>query len=82
MPARRARPVHHYRLSVVLERDADGYFAYCPQLQGCSTQGATYEEALEAIQDAIRLHIEDRKAAGEPIPLVDSVTVTSVDVEA
>ena len=49
-----------YRLSVVIEKDEDGYFASCPQLQGCYAQGDVYEEALENIKDAIRLHIEDR----------------------
>jgi len=51
-----------YRLSVVIEKDEDGYFAYCPQLQGCYTQGDTYEEVIENIKDAIKLHIEDRIA--------------------
>jgi len=53
-------------LPVVIEKDADGYFAYCPQLQGCYTQGDTYEEALENIRDAIGLHVEDKLADGEP----------------
>ncbi|VUT25355.1 MAG: hypothetical protein MOIL_01010 [Candidatus Methanolliviera sp. GoM_oil] len=26
-----------YRVSVVIEKDADGYFAFCPALQGCYT---------------------------------------------
>jgi predicted RNase H-like HicB family nuclease len=69
-----------YRLSVVIEKDEDGYFAYCPQLQGCYTQGDTYEEALANIQDAIKLHVEDRKAEGEPIPSTDSISVTSGEV--
>jgi predicted RNase H-like HicB family nuclease len=51
-----------FLLSVVIEKDSDGYYAYCPALQGCYTQGDSYEEALENIQDAIRLHIEDRLA--------------------
>lgn len=74
--------VMHYRLSVVLEKDKGGYFAYCPQLPGCATQGATYEEALANIQDAVQLNIEDRKAAGEAIPLIESVSVATVDVAA
>lgn len=45
-----------YTLPVVVEKDRDGYFAYCPALQGCYTQGETYEEALRNIEDAIRLH--------------------------
>ncbi len=49
-----------YRFSVVIEKDGDGYYAFCPELQGCYTQGDTYEEALENIKDAMRLHVEDR----------------------
>lgn len=48
-----------YKVSVVIEKDEDGYFAYSPELQGCYTQGDTYEEVLENIKDAIKLHIKD-----------------------
>lgn len=58
-----------YRVSVVIEKDADGYFAFCPELQGCYTQGDGYEEVLENIKDAIYLHIEDRMEDREDIPL-------------
>jgi predicted RNase H-like HicB family nuclease len=67
-------------LPVVIEKDADGYFAYCPQLQGCYTQGDTYEEALGNIRDAIRLHIEDRLADGEALPELEAVSVTAVEI--
>lgn len=56
-----------YRFWVVIEKDEDGYFAWCPELQGCYTQGDTYEKALTNLQDAIRLHVEDRLAAGEEV---------------
>ncbi len=49
-----------YRFSVVIEKDADGYVAFCPELQGCYVQGDMYEEVLMNMKDAIRLHIEDR----------------------
>ncbi|MCD4815471.1 MAG: type II toxin-antitoxin system HicB family antitoxin [Methanosarcinales archaeon] len=48
-----------YTLPVVIEKDEYGYFAMCPALQGCYSQGDTYEETLENIKDAIRLHLED-----------------------
>jgi predicted RNase H-like HicB family nuclease len=48
-----------YTFPVVIEKDEDGYFAMCPSLQGCYSQGDTYEETLENIKDAIHLHIED-----------------------
>ena len=54
-----------YKVSVVIEKDEEGYFAFCPELQGCYTQGDTYEEVLENIKDAIRLHITDRLESGE-----------------
>lgn len=49
-------------LPVLIEKDEEGYFASCPVLQGCYTQGDTYEEVLQNIQDAIHLHLEDRIA--------------------
>jgi len=69
-----------YRFSVVIEKDSEGYFAFCPELQGCYTQGATYEEVLENIKDAIRLHIEDRIESGEEIPQTESVSLTLMEV--
>lgn len=69
-----------YRFSVVMEKDKDGYFAFCPELQGCYTQGDTYEEALENIRDAIRAHVEDRIESGEDIPHADYVSLTSMEV--
>jgi predicted RNase H-like HicB family nuclease len=57
-----------YEFTVVIERDENGRFlAICPALQGCYTEGETEKEAQELIKDAIRLHIEDRLASGEPI---------------
>ncbi|MBM3745470.1 MAG: type II toxin-antitoxin system HicB family antitoxin [Acidobacteria bacterium] len=71
-----------YRFSVVIEKDADGYFAFCPELQGCYTQGSTYEEALANIRDAVQLHVTDRLACGEDVPQPESVSLTSVEVAA
>jgi len=69
-----------YRFSVVIERDVNGYYAFCPDLQGCYTQGDTYEEVLGNIKDAIRLHIEDRLETGEEIPQAESVSLTMMEV--
>ncbi|MDP8924123.1 MAG: type II toxin-antitoxin system HicB family antitoxin [Chloroflexota bacterium] len=68
-----------YEFTVVVERDEDGRFvAICPALQGCYTEGDTEEEARVQIVDAIRLHIEDRLASGEPI--AEEVSSTTVRV--
>ena len=67
-------------LPIVIESDADGYFVSCPALQGCYSQGDTYEEAVENIKDAIRLHLEDRLAGGEEIPEHVSISLSMVEV--
>jgi predicted RNase H-like HicB family nuclease len=66
-------------LPIVIEADGDGFFVSCPALQGCYSQGDTYEEAVENIKDAIKLHIEDRLAGGEEIPQV-SVSLSTVEI--
>jgi len=63
--------VNTYRFPVVIESDSDGFFAYCPDLQGCYTQGRTFEEAIANMRDAVRLHLEDRLSRGEPIGSAD-----------
>jgi predicted RNase H-like HicB family nuclease len=70
----------HYRFSVIVEKDDDGYFARCNELQGCYTQGGTYEEVIENIKDAIHLHVEDRIENGEEIPQPESVSLTLMEL--
>lgn len=72
--------MRRYVFSVVIERDEDGYFAFCPELQGCYAQGETYEDALENVRDAIQLHVADRLEDGEEIPQSESVSLTSLEV--
>jgi predicted RNase H-like HicB family nuclease len=69
-----------YHFAAVIEKDEDGYYAFCPELQGCYTSGDTYEQARENLADAIRLHIEDRLSAGEKIKAPQSVNLTTVEV--
>ncbi len=38
--------MQNFRFSVVIETDEDGCTAFCPELQGCYSQGDTYEEVL------------------------------------
>ncbi len=57
-----------YDFTVIVQPDEEGNFiAICPALQGCYTEGKTPDEALENIQDVIRLHIEDRISNNETI---------------
>ena len=46
------------RMNVVIEKDAEGYYAYCPELPGCQTQGDTFEEVMANIREAAELYLE------------------------
>ncbi len=40
----------------------------------------SYEEVLDTIRDAIRLHIDDRIESGEKIPQARLINLTTVDI--
>ena len=72
--------MQHLTLPIIVESDQDGYYVTCPTLQGCYSQGETYEEAIANIKDAIRLHVEDRLADGEEISQKVSVSLSTVEI--
>ncbi len=44
---------------IVLEEEEDGTFSvHCPALKGCHSQGATKDEAIRNIQEAIDLYLD------------------------
>jgi predicted RNase H-like HicB family nuclease len=57
------------KFRVVLQRDEDGVVvAEVPALPGCISQGATRDEALSNIREAITGYLHSLKAHGDPIP--------------
>ncbi len=46
-------------LTFKLEADGDQWHAFCPELKGCHTFGATKEDALKNLKDAVLLYLED-----------------------
>ncbi len=46
------------KVSVIIEKDTDGYYAFCPDLPGCQSQGSTFEETDSNIREAIALYLE------------------------
>jgi antitoxin HicB len=72
-----------YDFKVFLEPDeTGGYVAICPSLPGCYSQGETVEKAMENIEEAILLCLEDMQAHGEPLPEVSKTLIGSVMVAA
>ena len=46
------------KASVVIEKDEHGYYAWCPELKGCQSQGKGLDEAIANIREAIELYLE------------------------
>ena len=59
----------NYQVPIMIEPlEEGGFYAECPILSGCHVEGSTYLEALEYLEDAIRIHIEGRLEFGQPLP--------------
>lgn len=58
--------------TVVLEplppEDGGGYLARVPELPGCMSDGATPEEAVVNVQDAVEAWIEAAREQGREVP--------------
>ena len=68
------------KVSIVIEKDKNGYFAFCPELKGCHSQGDTLEEVLENIKEAIELYLETLSEEEREYYLSREILTTSVEV--
>ncbi|HYM62777.1 MAG TPA: type II toxin-antitoxin system HicB family antitoxin [Thermoanaerobaculia bacterium] len=53
---------------VIVETSESGFGAYVPDLPGCVAVGETREETLSLIREAIELHVDSLREAGEHVP--------------
>lgn len=68
------------KISVVIEKDDYGYYAYCPELNGCQSQGATVEEVLVNIKEAAELYIETLSSEEKSTLLSHEILTTSIEL--
>ena len=55
--------------NILLYTDEDGvWIAEVPSLPGCGSDGATREEVIERVKEAIHSYIEALEADGLPVP--------------
>ena len=65
--------------SVIIERDAQGYYVgSVPSLRGCHTQAKSLDELMKRIREAIELCLEVEGDSLEPLDFigVQKITVT------
>ncbi len=56
------------KYAVVIERSPHNFAAYVPDLPGCVGTGATEQDVLRAIHEAITFHLDGMREDGLPIP--------------
>lgn len=56
------------KYAVVVEKLSRNYCAHVPDLPVCVTTGATLEETVENMRDAISLYIGNCHRHGNPVP--------------
>ncbi len=54
----------HNEFTAVVEQDEGWFIAYSPEIPGANGQGRTKAEALQSLQEAIALILEDRREDG------------------
>ena len=57
-------------LNIIIEKDQDGYFARILELEGCVSQGNTYEETLANIKEAGELYLESLRLQNNSLKLL------------
>ena len=71
----------HYKADIVINKDEHGYFAYCPALPGCVTQGESYEETIAYAREAVSLYLSTMSEEEIKDALSQEIVTTSVDVQ-
>ena len=68
------------QIIVIIEKDEDGYYAFCPQLEGCQSQGDTLAEVKNNIQEAIELYLSTLSDIEKRTLLSKEVQTITVEV--
>ncbi|MDP7422572.1 MAG: type II toxin-antitoxin system HicB family antitoxin, partial [bacterium] len=70
-----------YKVSIVIEKDEYGYYAYCPELEGCQSQGESFEEVMLNIKEAIELYLETLPEEERIYALSKEILTTTLEVK-
>ncbi|MSR43625.1 MAG: type II toxin-antitoxin system HicB family antitoxin [Pedosphaera sp.] len=70
------------KISVVIERGAKGYYAFCPELPGCQSEVESYEAVLAHIREASELYLETLTPKERKTFLSREILTASLEVAA
>ena len=69
-----------HKLNIIIEENEDGFYAYCPELKGCQSQGDTLEEVQNNIQEAVELYLETLTESEKQELIQKKVTTMTLEV--
>ena len=70
-----SQPELTLKISAVIESDEGSFHGYCPALKGLHVDGATEDETLKNLMDAIEVRIASLAQCGDPLPIGPDLTV-------
>jgi predicted RNase H-like HicB family nuclease len=65
---------------IIHEAEEGGFWAECPALSGCYSQGESIEEVKSNIKEAMDLYIEDLREKKKRIPVQRKIYITSIAI--
>jgi len=57
-----------YEIIIHWSEEDNAFIAEVPELKGCMAHGASFDDALKNVKEAISLWIDTAKEFGDPIP--------------
>ena len=69
------------KASIVIEKDGNGYYAFCPEMKGCHSQGDSLDDVLMSIKEAIELYLETLSEEERTACLSKEILTTSLEVD-
>jgi predicted RNase H-like HicB family nuclease len=69
------------KITTIIEKEDSGYFAFCPELKGCQSQGDTFDEALINIKETIKLYLKTLPEEEQKIYLSKEIFMTTIEVK-
>lgn len=69
-----------YKVNIIIEKDEYGYYAYSPELDGCQTQGETFDEVMVNIREAVELYLETLPEEERKEYVSKEILTTSLEV--
>jgi predicted RNase H-like HicB family nuclease len=70
-----------HKVSIVIEKDEHGYYAYSPELEGCQTQGDSLEKTIENAREAVALYLETLSPDEVRDLLSKEILTTTIEVQ-